>query len=67
MTEDQEIEKLKSALADKMTKHCHDLAWLIAHTSTNESHLLDGIQLASDGIRSMATTIFVEKQKEEGK
>lgn len=65
MTENEEVtvKECKKEVAELLTKHCRELAFIIASISNNERHLLDGIKLANDGIRSMATTIFVETQK----
>jgi hypothetical protein len=39
------------------------VANVIAQSSGDESDLLDGIKLASDAMRSMATTFWIEKQR----
>lgn len=61
--EDVTIKALKREVAEQMTEYCTKIAYLIAGTSNDERHLLDGIKLANEGVRSMATTIFVETQK----
>lgn len=61
--EDVSIKEFKSKIAEQITKQCYDLAYAITIISNNESHLLDGIKLANEAVRSLATTIFVETQK----
>ena len=39
-------EELKTLIANKMVDLCTEIAKIIAMTSDNESHLLDGIDLA---------------------
>lgn len=63
LTKDQMIDLLSL----KMTELCEEMARILAITSKDENQLLDGIKIASEGIRTLACNRFVEIQKEKGK
>lgn len=60
-------EELIAFVADKMVKLSQEIAVALAVTSQDESHLLNGIDLACKGIRTLACEAFVEMQKRKGK
>lgn len=60
-------EEAKNLVANKLTKLCEEVATILILTSKDECHLLDGIKIANEGIRTLACEGFVKWQKVKGK
>lgn len=60
-------EEAKNLVANKLVKLSEEIATILILASKDEGHLLDGIRIANEGIRTLACEGFVKWQKVKGK